>query len=323
MFIKKDRSLFLNFSSLGIKITLPMISLALFLSPLVYYVCLLLFSGIYWNHSRYFYIKDEKPIFVDKPPASWTPLNSVPRKAVWPMVLSEDWAFYQHNGIDWNQLAKVLNEGLKNFQFSRGASTITQQVVKNLFLSKERSFFRKINEVILTYYLEEHTSKRWILEQYINLIELDRNVYGIRQGAKHYFSKKPSQLNPREGAFLALLLPNPKAYSISYRKRGLTRFARRQLSQILAKMVIAGHLSREEMNSYLGQSFSWEMNAVAPSANEVDQLFSEIRAQVQPITPEVETEVSDGVVVTPTPTTEPFPTANVEATAATPAAESL
>lgn len=183
-----------------------------------------------WDKTKNSYILNSQK------PKSWISLNKISKSARWAIVISEDWAFYDHPGIDFNQLKIVINESIKAKKLVRGASTITQQVVKNSLLSNKRSLFRKLQEMILALMVERKVSKDQILERYLNLIELGRNVYGIKAASFSYYKKHPSLLNAKEGAFLAMLLPSPKKYSQSYRDKRLTKFATEQVSKILVKL---------------------------------------------------------------------------------------
>jgi monofunctional biosynthetic peptidoglycan transglycosylase len=177
--------------------------------------------------------------------------------ARWSIILSEDWSFYDHQGVDVEQIKVALNEMVEDKKF-RGASTITQQMVKNVFLSDERTLWRKIHEVILAYKVEKNLSKNKILEIYLNVIEFGPGIYGIKEAARHYFKKHPSEITPREGAFLAMLLPSPKRYYVSFRKKELTRFAKARVRAILEKMRMGKIITQDE---YLAQSvskLSWE-----------------------------------------------------------------
>jgi monofunctional glycosyltransferase len=190
-------------------------------------------------------------------PAYWVSLSDISPAARWAIVLSEDWAFYQHGGVDLEQMKVALNEMLEGERF-RGASTITQQTVKNIFLSNERSLWRKVHEIVLAYKLERSVGKARILEIYLNSIEYGPGLYGIRQASKHYFQKDPRDLTPREGAFLALMLPSPVKYYTSFRKKVLSPFVRERLTAILQKMRLAKIISPEELESQMQASFHWE-----------------------------------------------------------------
>lgn len=192
------------------------------------------------------------------PPAYWVKLNQISNYARWAVVLSEDWGFYKHQGVDYEELKKAVDESLRERRLVRGASTISQQVVKNVLLSSSRSIWRKVHEMVLAQKMERVVDKRRILEMYFNIVELGPNIYGIRQASYHYFRKHPSALNPREAAFIAMLLPSPKRYYISYKQRRLTRFARGRIRSILTKLRWARIISWEEFTAWNSSRFSWE-----------------------------------------------------------------
>lgn len=189
---------------------------------------------------------------------SWVPLTKVSNLAKWSILVSEDWAFYEHDGIDFDQLKIVLSEFFESGNLSRGASTISQQVVKNIFLSRERSISRKLKEWIITYKLEKNLSKDEILEVYINLIELGKNIYGIKDASYYYFEKHPSKLSAKEGAFLAMLLPSPVKYSSSFRNETLSEFAKETIDSILVKLRQAKVITEEQRVLEANSSFFWE-----------------------------------------------------------------
>lgn len=203
--------------------------------------------------------KSDPAVYEVKPgqPKGWVPLKAISGHARWAIVFSEDWAFYQHEGIDVEQIKVALEEMMTEKRF-RGASTITQQMVKNVFLTEERTPWRKLHEMILAQKVEKVLTKPRILEVYLNVIEFGPNIYGIREAARYYFKKQPSGLTPREGAFLAMLLPSPKRYSISYRKRRLTSFARARIHTILTKMRMGKVLTPEQCQAEKRAKLSWE-----------------------------------------------------------------
>lgn len=190
-------------------------------------------------------------------PINWVNLKSISKYGRWAIILSEDWSFYDHEGIDVEQIKVALNQMVEEKKF-RGASTITQQMIKNVFLSDDRTLWRKLHEMILSYKLEKSVSKERILEVYLNVIEFGPGIYGIKAASRHYFKKHPSELTPREGAFLAMLLPSPKRYYISFRRKALTRFARARIKAILVKMRMGKVISPEEFLQQTQSTFSWE-----------------------------------------------------------------
>lgn len=203
--------------------------------------------------------KKEKNYKLDsRRPKNWVSLYDVSKLARWAIIVSEDWAFYQHIGLDFQQLEVVIEESLVQKKLVRGASTITQQVVKNAFLSNERSLWRKYKEFILAIKLEKSLPKNKILEHYLNLVELGDGIYGIRAAAKYYFEKEPRDLTAREGAFLAMLLPSPIKYGSSFREKKLTPFARKVIGQILIKLRQARVYTEEDRLMAMHTRFSWE-----------------------------------------------------------------
>ena len=141
---------------------------------------------------------------------SWRSLSSLPPQLVRAFLAAEDGRFFLHHGFDVERIRHALGADLDAGKFDRGASTITQQVAKNLFLSGERTLARKLEEAVLTWRLEAVLDKRRILELYLNLVELGPGVYGIQEAADRYFGKLPDELSVDEAAQLAALLPAPK-----------------------------------------------------------------------------------------------------------------
>lgn len=218
----------------------------------------------------YYYIslhKDLKPNLhqkkveytkVVKPPETWVKLKDISFYLREAILASEDGKFFEHPGYDIEEIQKAIYTGVVLKKKLRGASTITQQLVKNLFFQTDRSFWRKGQEILLTLWMEEKVSKNKILEIYLNIIEFGDNIYGIKNAAKYYFKKDPKNLNPREASFLAMLLPSPKRYAQSFRKKALTHFAHKRIQSILFKMVQRGHLSFDDYLFSLERRFNWE-----------------------------------------------------------------
>jgi monofunctional glycosyltransferase len=125
--------------------------------------------------------------FVSEKPPRWVLLSELERSTYMAFVISEDWAFFEHKGIDWTQLKEALEDHFKKGKNLRGASTISQQVIKNLFLTHDRSLSRKVQEWVITTYMERHLSKEKILEVYLNIIEFGQGVWGIHHAAEFYF----------------------------------------------------------------------------------------------------------------------------------------
>jgi len=148
--------------------------------------------------------------------ANWTGLDRIPYKLVRIVIRIEDFRFWSHYGVDFKQLYYAAIANLKSLSYQYGASTITQQLVKNLFFSKTKSLIRKIREVMMALKFENYFSKQEILEWYLNIIEMAKNVYGLEAGSQYYFAKSISQLNFEQQIFLIALITNPIYYSKNY-----------------------------------------------------------------------------------------------------------
>ncbi len=183
------------------------------------------------------------------------------------VIVSEDGSFYDHNGFDWYELKQSLKKDLKTGHFSRGGSTITQQLAKNLYLNKEKSLFRKIREAIIASQIEDILDKEEILEKYFNVVEFGPKIYGIKAGAQFYFNKKVSDLTIAEGAWLAMLLPNPTKNYQSFRKGTLTSFARKEITTTINRLVAFKKISQDNADEAL---------------MEMDVLFSKARVEPTP-----------------------------------------
>ncbi len=187
---------------------------------------------------------------VDLCPTSknYAPLNKISPYLQKTIVLTEDSNFYNHNGFEWAVIEKNFREGLESGSFKRGGSTITQQLAKNMFLSKDRTFFRKGLEALITDRIEKTLNKKEILERYLNVVEFGKNVYGIKSAANFYFKKSPAELDVVESAFFAMVLPSPIKYSRSYHTKELTPFARKRLNEIIFNMYQYHRINEEEYN---------------------------------------------------------------------------
>src|SRR5262245_5094765 len=143
----------------------------------------------------------------------WVPLSAISpnlRKAV---ILAEDPNFYHHHGLDFHAIGLAFRKNFEEGEIKVGASTITQQLMKNLFLSPSRNPLRKWREAILALRVEQCVKKDRILETYLNVIEWGESTYGAEAAARRYFGKPASALGPEEAATLAAMIPNPIIYN--------------------------------------------------------------------------------------------------------------
>ena len=137
------------------------------------------------------------------------PLKRISANLQHAAVAAEDGRFRQHHGFDWVEMQKVLEDDMQHHRFGRGGSTITQQLVKNLFLTTERSVLRKVTEFALVPMVEALLTKDRILELYLNVIEWGPGVYGAEAAAEYYYHLHASELNREQSARLAAILPAP------------------------------------------------------------------------------------------------------------------
>ncbi len=167
---------------------------------------------------------------------NYTQLDNISEHMKHAVIVSEDAGFWHHSGLDWHELKVSFKVNLKSGRFKRGGSTITQQLVKNIYFSGQKSLTRKIREALLALRIENKYSKNQILERYLNLVEFGPDVYGVTQASRHFFSKRPADLSVLESSYLAFLLPNPKGYYESFQEGELTKFARKMVLLISKRM---------------------------------------------------------------------------------------
>ncbi len=146
----------------------------------------------------------------DKLLRTWVPYNRISPNLRRAVIVSEDSAFFEHEGVDVEQLKKSFEEDLEKKKISRGGSTITQQLAKNLYLSPSKNPWRKVKELLLAKALERELTKKRILEIYLNVVEFGERVYGAEAASRFYFHKPASALSEPEAALLAGCLPNPR-----------------------------------------------------------------------------------------------------------------
>ncbi len=167
----------------------------------------------------------------------WVPLARISPHLRQAVVAAEDASFFTHEGFDWEGIKEAAKYNLEAGELKRGGSTITQQLAKNLYLSSERSLFRKAREALITRSLEHQLTKARILELYLNVAEWGQGVYGAEAAARHHFQKSSQDLTADEAAWLAAILPSPRRYDPIRKTMALTRRHDRILSLITGKRV--------------------------------------------------------------------------------------
>ncbi len=174
------------------------------------------------------FIKDYENARGDRPEwpqLRWRPvaLEKIPQHLVRAVIVAEDSRFYQHEGVDLEALKEAMEYNLSKKRMAYGASTLSQQTAKNLFLSPSRNPLRKWHELVLTLGMERNLSKRRILEYYLNLAEFGRGIYGVEAAARYYWDVPVSRLSWRESIELAATLPSPVANNPRSNTRAFNR----------------------------------------------------------------------------------------------------
>ena len=160
----------------------------------------------------------------------WMPYEKISPFLKEAVVAAEDDEFFEHKGFNWDAIKKAAIYDWKKKRFARGASTITQQLARNLYLSPSKNPIPKLKELMISMKLERELSKQRILELYLNVVEWGPGIYGCEAAARHYFGKSASALSMSESAYLASILPSPK--KLGKRASSLTPRAERILDRI-------------------------------------------------------------------------------------------
>lgn len=180
----------------------------------------------------------------------WRSLRRISRHLQAAIIAAEDNRFFRHRGFDTKQLKRAFVMNVAARKIVRGASTISQQLIKNVFLSHRRTLSRKLQETILTWRMEQVIDKPRILELYLNLIEMGPGLFGVEQGAQHYFGTSASKLSPLQAAHIASITPSPRPLARRFRTTAPDAAWRDKLQLILRLMRRAGKLTRNEVGQW-------------------------------------------------------------------------
>jgi monofunctional glycosyltransferase len=156
----------------------------------------------------------------------WVPATQISNRLKRAVICGEDMGFFSHRGFERTEMRAALSDAWREKRLPRGASTITQQLAKNLWLSSSRNPLRKLKEAALTRALEQHLTKRRILEIYLNVVEFGEGIYGAEAASRHYFGKSARNLSEAEAAELAATLPFPTGWHPGVTSRSYRRYVR-------------------------------------------------------------------------------------------------
>ena len=201
----------------------------------------------------------QRPVEVGYSNPNFTPLNEISpylRKAV---LTSEDPSFFSHRGFINEAFKQSIIKNIRTKRFSRGASTISMQLIKNVFLTREKTLSRKLEEILLVYILENNriSSKERMLEVYFNIIEWGPNIYGIGEAASFYFGKHPSQLTLNESLFLASIVPRPRSFAWQFDEQAMLKDTYMKRNHYIANLMLRRGLI--EANDTLQKQFPVEI----------------------------------------------------------------
>lgn len=180
------------------------------------------------KQTRFMEIYLDKAKWEEKNPTleyNWRSYDQISGNLKRAVMAAEDDAFFMHRGFNWREFGNAIKRNWRDKSFKFGGSTITQQLVKNLYLTPDKNLFRKLREWIVTYQMEKTLTKKRIFELYLNVAEWGPGVYGAEAAAKHYFGKSARSISPREAAYLAAILPNPQLYTAQSHARATHRKA--------------------------------------------------------------------------------------------------
>ncbi|MBA3503967.1 MAG: transglycosylase domain-containing protein, partial [Deltaproteobacteria bacterium] len=194
-------------------------------------------------------LADGTRAMIGKNQASWANLKALPYHVPAAFISAEDGRFWEHAGFDVEQIARSLEIDLRERRLARGGSTISQQLIKNAFLTRNRTLDRKLQEAVLTWRLEERLDKKQILERYLNILELGPRVFGVRAAAQYWFNLSPRELGVKQAAFLAALTSQPTSMSRRIRKTGgLDPDSAERVATVLRAMRRDGVIGTEEFD---------------------------------------------------------------------------
>ena len=217
--------------------------------------------------------------------SSYVPLSQISTYLQKSAVLTEDSSFWDHQGFDLQEMQNSLKANLAKGKFARGGSTITQQLAKNLFLTKDKTLMRKFLEAILTVRLEKALTKKQILERYLNVVQFGKDIFGIKAASEFYFHKPAFELDLVESTFLTFLLPSPEVYSKSFYKKKLTPFASQRLHTIIDRLYQYKRISeseylsaKAELETFLGGS---DVRVIDPTIDQIQEDDPAVEEQIE------------------------------------------
>ncbi len=205
---------------------------------------------------------------------TWVTMSAVAPHALDAVLTSEDARFFRHEGVDWVEVENALEQSVRKARLGRGASTLTQQLAKNLYLSTDRSLLRKAKELLLARRLETHLSKQHILTLYVNVVEWGDGVYGIEAAAREHFGISARALSVAQGAMLAAMLPAPRRWLPAQRPETL----RTRASKIVSRLEREGRINAKQARDAQSELARFFDASAAPPSDSVAEALSRLRS---------------------------------------------
>ncbi|PRQ07456.1 biosynthetic peptidoglycan transglycosylase [Enhygromyxa salina] len=214
--------------------------------------------------------------------SNYTPLDAISRYMSEAVLTTEDGSFRRHDGFNRSQLEVALRRNLESGKVRLGASTITMQMVKNVLLSHERTLSRKLQELFLTWWVEQALSKQRIMELYLNVIEFGPGIYGVTDASRHYFGKPPGELTSLEAAYLTSMLPSPVRRHVYYCEGQLSERFDQKVRWIHDLMLERERITAQEHEVYAATAISFdpfERGDPAVCVEEIEALMAATQTQ--------------------------------------------
>lgn len=210
----------------------------------------------------------------------WVPISQLSNHVLMAVIASEDTSFFSHKGVDYHELKEAVKKDWEEKKWARGGSTITQQVVKNVYLGRQKTLWRKFKEFFWAGELEKNLTKSEILNFYVNMVEWGPGIYGIREASEHYFGVHPSLVTAKQAAFLAMLLPSPIKYHSYFEKKELSPWASKRVGQVLRVMNRMGFVDDETYKEALAEKLWGATGAINVQTAEADIPAEEPEAEI-------------------------------------------
>lgn len=203
---------------------------------------------------------------------SWVPYKKIPYAQRRAVQVSEDANFFLHNGIDIEEIQAAIVAGVESEKKQRGGSTLTQQLVKNLFLTRDRTAMRKVQEAVLTFLVESALSKEEIFETYMNIIEWGPGIYGINDAANYYFGRPPQRLSHKEMAYIATIIPGPILYHKYYEEGRVPAKHMAKVEILLDRLQKLNTITAEELAASQSESLHFTRHQGITAVKQTDPL---------------------------------------------------